>query len=40
MSRQLADTLPRRSRGTLSDHWPFDPGRIPVYYGWIVVVAE
>jgi len=37
VSRQLADT--RRSRGTLSDHWPFDPGRIPVYYGWIVVVA-
>lgn len=39
MSRRLADTLPRRSRGTLSDHWPFDPGRIPVYYGWVVVAA-
>ena len=26
-------------RGLLSDRWPFDPVRIGIYYGWVVVVA-
>ena len=26
-------------RGLLSDRWPFDPLRIGIYYGWVVVVA-
>ena len=26
-------------RGVLSDRWPFDPIRIGIYYGWVVVVA-
>jgi MFS transporter, OFA family, oxalate/formate antiporter len=26
-------------RGLLSDRWPFDPVRIGIYYGWIVVIA-
>ena len=26
-------------RGLLSDRWPFDPVRVGIYYGWVVVVA-
>ena len=26
-------------RGLLSDRWPFDPLRVGIYYGWVVVVA-
>ncbi|HSM67979.1 MAG TPA: MFS transporter [Ilumatobacteraceae bacterium] len=26
-------------QGLLSDRWPFDPLRVGIYYGWVVVVA-
>lgn len=29
----------RARRGLLSDRWPFDPLRVGIYYGWVVVVA-
>jgi MFS transporter, OFA family, oxalate/formate antiporter len=33
-------TTGRPSRqGLLSDRWPFDPLRVGIYYGWVVVVA-
>jgi len=37
----LTSTAPSTAsrRGVLSDRWPFDPIRIGIYYGWIVVVA-
>lgn len=32
-------TAPSHRRGLLSDRWPFDPLRVGIYYGWVVVVA-
>jgi OFA family oxalate/formate antiporter-like MFS transporter len=39
VTRELADVRRWGSGTTLPDRWPFDPGRVPVYYGWVVVVA-
>jgi OFA family oxalate/formate antiporter-like MFS transporter len=33
------ETVAPPRRGLFSDRWPFDPIRIGIYYGWIVVVA-